>query len=221
MHRYGTRRMLKMYYMDLILFISFIDTCSRLASTECVPCNCDKEGSVSLSCDSKGQCRCKDKYYGTKCSNRDCEMTAWSSWTNCRCGHADQKTRTRSVKEGKVGEGLPCFRTKETGTCTIVPCDCARINPGYYGDLCQNRDCHLSQWSSFTICPTKCARQRILGKVDRPTRYPRKTRRRSVQIEKAGNGKSCSSRLSDSDSCGYKCVNRCGGIPYTCWYQTV
>ena len=137
-------------------------------------------------------------------------MTAWSSWTNCRCGYSDQKNRTRSIKNHKVGEGLPCFNIKETGTCTIVPCDCSVVNPGYYGDRCTNRDCVLSSWSSWegcTGCPHGCGQTPTMCS----TLHPKKHRKRHVTITKVGLGKGCSGKTSETNSCGYRCVYRCSG----------
>ena len=196
------------YYIH-IYFLIFIDTCSKLSSTECSPCKCDTKGSLSTSCDAKGQCKCKDNYYGTKCSNRDCEYATWTTWTKCRCGHEDTKYRSRRINIFDSGEGLPCVRTYEKRLCgAMEPCNCAVINPGYYGDLCENRDCALSSWSSWSSCkscPThECYRDNC------PTLYPKKRRTRSVKIKQVGHGKGCGGR-SDSDSCGYRCQKICYG----------
>ena len=136
-------------------------------------------------------------------------MTEWSSWTDCQCGHSDQKNRTRSIKKHKVGDGQPCHHIKQTGTCTIVPCDCSVVNPGYYGDLCTNRDCVLSSWSAWEGC-AGCPRRCSQSHFDCPTLHHKKHRTRYVTITKAGFGKGCG-KTSDTDSCGYRCVFGCSG----------
>ena len=124
-----------------------------LKSTACVPCNCESEGSISSQCDRNGQCKCKDNFYGPKCSNRDCAIENWSAWsTTCRCGHTDTKTRTRKVRTQPKGIGNQCPTLTETSTCKMVPCNCALKRPGYSGPRCENRDCQLSQWSSWSRC---------------------------------------------------------------------
>ena len=185
--------------------IILTDMCSQLSSTECVACKCNEIGSVSTNCDSNGRCTCKDTYYGKMCQNRDCEMTTWSSWTNCRCGYTDNKSRTRNIKNGVVGEGKPCMETEETGTCTMVPCDCDEVNPGHYGDRCEDRDCVLSSWSEWSGCGCHCPSHNC-GRT-----YPRKHRTRSVQTEQAGNGKECGD-TSQNDSCGHGCRMYCRRI---------
>ena len=199
-------------------FVYLIDTCSRLSRTECVQCNCSAEGSTSSSCNSTGQCTCKDGYYGPQCNNRNCVMTNWSPWSNCACGHTHAKNRTRAVNKGSAGEGLPCFDTKENGTCTMTPCNCAEIRPGYYGNRCENRHCVLSDWSSWSTC-AKCPRKNC-NREACPTLHQRKHRTRNVNAEKVGSGRSCGAR-SDTSSCGYKCIRQCRRIvrdEFFCFY---
>ena len=133
-------------------------------------------------------------------------MTNWSKWTDCRCGYADKKSRTRSVKTTAVAEGQTCLHTKETGTCTMVPCNCAKIRPGHYGDRCEHRDCKLSQWSSWTKC--KGCPGIDCTFTDCPTLHRKKYRKRHVMVSKVGGGKQCGA-LKQSNSCGYKCVQYC------------
>ena len=187
-------------------FDFIIDTCSSLSSTECAPCNCDTTGSVSPNCDAKGQCTCKNKYYGPKCKHRDCEMNTWSDWTSCRCGYTDAKTRTRSVKTPTAGEGMPCKDTTEAGICTMKPCDCRTMRPGFKGDRCEDRDCVLGAWTTWSAC-AHCPAGDTRG-TRLPTITPRKTRSRGVKITKVGKGNNCGSST-QTDYCGYRCVHVC------------
>ena len=190
-------------------FFCIADTCSALLSTECASCNCDTAGSTSSTCDSNGHCTCKNKYYGPKCKNRNCEMTTWSAWTNCRCGYTDVKTRRRSVTTQPAGKGFKCWHTQETGTCVMTPCHCPTINPGYYGDRCDKRDCVAHPWSAWTAC-APCPNGYTSG-TRLPTITPRKYRKRGERIKKDGNGKSCGA-LSQTDVCGYRCVHACRSV---------
>ena len=186
----------------------------------CEPCSCDSQGSISTICDSKGQCYCNDKFYGTKCNNRDCQMSPWSSWTpSCRCGYTDARTRTRTILSQPKGNGTRCPPTKETGRCVMTPCNCATTNPGYYGDRCQNRDCVLYQWSSWTdTCKCNdldgCDKYSFCPEIKTPT----KQRSRGVKIYRAGSGKHCGAR-SETSNCGYVCKKICGFQSSACWYS--
>ena len=147
------------YYLKKIIGIYSMATIIagvNSLNTTCEPCKCDTSGSDKTSCDSKGQCVCKDKFYGQKCSKRDCKMTKWTAWSPaCRCGYADPISRQRSVSIQPVGKGKPCPSSrKESARCTMKPCDCKKIRPGHYGDRCEKRDCELTKWSSWSnTCP--------------------------------------------------------------------
>ena len=169
---------------------STLDTCSVLKSTVCLPCNCDTTGSTTTNCDESGICSCKDKFYGPKCRNRDCEVTNWASWTACtRCGYTDPKTRTRQVSVQPVGNGYKCPVLKETDNCTMIPCDCREKNPGYYGVRCEDRDCAWGQWSSWSSC-RRCGGR--CSNYNCSSYYPQKSRSRSKTTSKKGNGRECS-----------------------------
>ena len=205
----------------------FIDTCSKLSASECAACNCNSQTSVSTSCSSTGSCKCKGKHYGPKCTDRDCEMTLWSAWSNCRCGYTDKKNRTRAIKTASAGEGLQCVHTKEDGICTMIPCDCDRIKPGYYGDRCEHRHCEMHQWSYWKGCggcPGKRKRcQDGYCPAKWPTLWPKGYRTRGIKTTKVGKGKECGSQK-ETDYCGYKCVEKCGSswvgyLVWNCYYK--
>ena len=79
-----------------------------LASKTCATCDCDKLGSVSPKCDTSGKCTCRNKFYGKKCSNKDCEVGDWAVWSTCRCDHSKTKTQTRKVTSTFLGNGKKC-----------------------------------------------------------------------------------------------------------------
>ena len=196
----------------LLWYVVFsTDTCFELSNTECAACNCNTQGSVSQTCNSKEECTCKNKFYGIKCKNRNCEMNHLSDWTTCRCGYADRKTRTRSVQTTPVGKGKACPNKNETGTCTMVPCNCAKIKPGYHGNRCEDRHCELHQWSSWGGCD----RCQNLGSCSINSRaclakiyYPNRHRSRGVKTTRAGGGRACSSNRRESKKCAHMCTPR-------------
>ena len=145
-------------------------------------------------------------------------MSAWSVWTNCRCGHTDAKTRTRSVTTQAIGQGFPCKHTQETGTCVMTPCHCPTVRPGYYGDRCDNRHCVLHPWSAWSpcACPGGVSRSQLASIT------PKKHRTKAVKLTKVGSGNACGNRW-EENYCGFTCVQQCttyfeGDAPY-CNYK--
>ena len=190
---------------------------------ECAACKCNTNGSKSTACNSKGQCVCKEKFYGTKCDDRDCEMTTWSEWSGkCRCGYTDTRKRNRKVRILPIGNGKPCSTvTKENTTCKMIPCNCAKIRPGYYGDRCEKRDCvwnHWSAWNTSTCktCPgPKYPHPLVCYRRCRKRIPLTKRRTRSKKTTRVGKGKGCSGSGSEMSSCGYVCVLDCSSKDIT------
>ena len=56
----------------LLYFLLTIIVENDSSNVTCEPWNCDKSGYVKTSCDSKGQCECKYKVHGLKCSKWPC-----------------------------------------------------------------------------------------------------------------------------------------------------
>ena len=208
----------------LMPLYSSTDICSPRTLFECASCNCNKQGSLSPSCDSKGQCKCKEKFDGEKCTDRDCEMNDWSPWTpDCRCGYADPRTRSRSVRIQRLGKGKKCSnKTTDNSTCLLIPCDCSS-KPGYRGIRCETRDCVLGEWGGWSNtcgCPGGICH----SDSQCPTFKPKKTRTRDIKTKAEGDGKPCDTKRSDWDYCGHKCEKRCFGdltMPMTCRYYKV
>ena len=205
-----------------IVFFIITDTCSALSSTTCAPCNCDIQGSTTPFCDSSGKCPCKQNFYGTKCSNRDCKLSDWTQWAgHCPCGQDTiKRNRTRSVLTSLLGKGKPCATTRiEESRCALVPCDCDVMNPGYYGVRCDKRDCKLGEWSSWTdtcYCPRETCSITINDLItSTPSTKcaafttPTKQRSRGVSVHKAGSGIECNGTRSDSSDCAFRCQRFC------------
>ena len=83
--------------------------------------------------------------------------------------------------------------------CEKKPCKCKN---GYYGDLCQDRDCTLTSWTAWsrcTPCPGKCEWDACPKSV-RTDEY--RSRQRGVKIHNAGAGR-CEGERRQSAYCGY------------------
>ena len=191
-----------------------------LNSTVCTSCDCCLNGSVSFTCDPNGKCSCKGDYYGTKCNNRDGKVNNWMAWSTCPCGTTGSKSRNRTVQIHPKGDGNACPSLTETTHCTFVTCDCSS-KPGFYGDRCENKDCVLTEWSSWTgVCD--CTNYSCTN-VDTCTEsIPlTKQRSRSVKTDKEGNGRTCSNHRHETAGCG-RCTRTCvehGDADATvCWY---
>ena len=128
-------------------------------------------------------------------------MGDWTAWSKCPCGIAGvRKRRSRTAKSFPTGYGIRCPRDNvQYTTCEKIHCKCTT---GYYGDLCQDRDCTLTswtKWSKCTPCPPTCDGDLC------PTTFPKhqyRSRERRVHIHKAGNGK-CEGERRQTAYCGY------------------
>ena len=192
--------------ISIFLYSNSPDTCSTLQSKSCTWCNCDPHGSASTNCDKSGKCKCKDDYYGKKCNNKDCDMGEWTEWSNCPCGVAGvRRRRSRIPKSLPTWYGIRCpTENVQYTTCEKIACKC---QTGFYGDLCQDRDCTLTSWTSWkecTPCPTPCVKYKCTTAIPK---HEYRSRERRVQIQKAGNGK-CEGEKYQSAYCGY-CKTEC------------
>ena len=164
-------------------------------------CNCSQNGSAVPSCNEVGKCTCKEKYYGKKCSNKDCEMGEWSAWSKCPCGVTGRrKSRSRSSKSFAAGYGKRCpTNNVQRAPCEKKPCKCKK---GYYGNVCQDRDCTLTSWTTWsrcTPCPGACKWPSCPKTVPK---HEYRSRHRGVKINKAGAGR-CEAERRQSAYCGY------------------
>ena len=167
-------------YSLLISFLTFLtDSCSLLSSKSCSACECDPEGSVSQTCDQTGKCRCKDKFSGNKCRDRNCEVGAWSAWSlaNCPCGETGTKTSERSIITSPLGNGERCPNLDITDECKARQCPC---QPKYFGLKCQNYHCEMTTWSGWTGHCKKCT-------SNNGSQY----RTRGIAKNKEGAGRAC------------------------------
>ena len=182
---------------------------------------------MSNRCDVSGQCTCNNKYYGKQFRDRNCEVSNWSSWSECQCGRrpADSKTRTRSITTTFLGNGRRCPALGENGQCPEQPCDCNRIRPGYHGFACENRDCQLGDWSGWNTCSQRCPSGSCWEEDCRDPPAGTRSRHRGVSVSKEGNGRDCSSNRHESVTCTH-CVKKCkiafewsDGAWYKCEYK--
>ena len=189
------------------------DTCSILAQKNCTPCGCDTQGSTSPKCDASGTCACSYTFYGKKCSERNCKMNEWSSWSQCPCGqHGQQKTRSRTIQTNASGHGKRCpTNNVESAACHYHRCHCTG---DYYGDRCDNRHCQWGSWSSWSSCrpcPGNCLVQ-LCPPDNQVPKGETKTRTRSITVQQAGNGTHCTGGTSQMIPCG-DCVKTCTQPP--------
>ena len=182
-------------------------TCSTLASKCCIPCSCDKQGSVSHKCDATGKCTCKPKYEGKQCGDKNCTVSKWSAWSTCPCGRKGTITRSRTVIANATGKGDKCPDLNENKKCTGTRCDCSKIRPGYYGVVCENRDCKLGGWSAWGKCSQKCPGSCYLQNCKDPAPGSR-VRQRGEQISRQGNGNHCTGNRTETGVCSH-CEREC------------
>ena len=164
-------------------------SCSWYNTKACSPCNCYEDGSVNMKCDKDGRCTCKPGFYGKKCSDKDCVMSAWRWLSKCQCGPGKTRTRSRSILTHPLGNGKPCGGKTDTEHCNLK-CQCKEYQ---FGDYCEHQNCVLGEWEAWEtvyLCtePTElCCHSR------RPLRDERLHQRRykPTIIERRGNGKYC------------------------------
>ncbi|KAK3105907.1 hypothetical protein FSP39_008362 [Pinctada imbricata] len=158
-------------------------TCSWYTSKSCNPCECDVTGASSLQCSEDGKCTCKTGFRGQKCDTRDCVMSQWQGWSACACGPRRYKTRVRSIQQQQYGKGKACGSASETAECNI-PCVCGE---GEWGDYCENKNCLVTQWGGWDVCPHQGVY--ICGYDPPPRMYV--YRRRNVRRRYENNGHGC------------------------------
>ena len=201
------------------VMISSTDSCTKIESKICAACGCDSQGSKFPKCDELGKCTCTHKFYGKKCSDKDCEMNEWSPWSACLCGyHGRHTSRNRTVQADVVGNGKRCpTNNAESATCPMIPCHCTG---NYYGNRCENRDCQLGSWSGWsgcTPCPNTCQYRHCPSESSLP-KGEQKVRTRSTVVGKVGNGTPCTGVTRQTVPCG-DCVMHCEDMNYDRLFQ--
>lgn len=123
------------------------------------------------------------------CSNfrppkRNCRLSSWSSWTNCRgtCTRGGKfRTRTILQKAGPGGKSCRDFELIKFRKCKLEKCP-----------LENNNDCIVSGWSPWSPCSKKCNRGR-------------QYRLRKIIKSETTGGASCPSKLRERKKCANKC----------------
>ena len=128
-------------------------------------------------------------------------------WGN---GQRGASVRVVLLADGKVDPALQNHSLRDMGkdvqltTYNMHHAKRNRVNAknGYYGDLCQDRDCTLTSWTAWsrcTPCPGKCEWDACPKSV-RTDEY--RSRQRGVKIHNAGAGR-CEGERRQSAYCGY------------------
>ena len=114
---------------------------------------------------------CKTNFYVTGALKSTC-VTKASGCNPCNCNAAGSN-------------GLEC--SDLTGQCSC--------KPGFYGKMCENRDCVWSTWSAYSACSKACD----YGGT--------KTRTRSHQATKQGRGHACTGPSTERPCCFQRCCS--------------
>lgn len=125
----------------------------------------------------------------------DCR-SEWSDWGACSksCGPGTQ-TRTRRIIEQPKGNGEPCpLHNTESRGCMLRPCKSPQP---------QSVDCK-AEWSEWSACSKSCGPET-------------QTRTRKIVEKPKGNGKSCPTPITETQSCNHEPCCKSGqwyGKPY-------
>ena len=94
---------------------------------------------------------CKSPYKGRTCSDKDCEMSDWTAWSECPCGEQGFRSRNQTILSQSSGNGIRCPNGMqvEKGHCPEKPCICTGNT---YGSHCQYPECSVTPWSSWSSC---------------------------------------------------------------------
>ena len=125
---------------------------------QCLPCNCDEHGSLSINCTKiQGQCQCKDGFGGRTCSE-------------CFPGFYGDDCQPCECNEDGIWGGTTCDPT--TGQCEcydgFTGLNCDGCLDDYFGDGCYWCDCYEDGTLPGTLCdPTSGQCQCKVGFADR------------------------------------------------------
>lgn len=126
----------------------------------------------------------------------DCAV---SEWTNALCTKTcggGQMVRTRTVIQERITGGKPCPHLEEAA----AGVQCAR-------EVCP-ADCEVSEWTDFAECSIPCGGE---GK---------KTRRRDILVDQAGEGKECPHLEETVSPCGMDpCAEDCELSDWSVWSE--
>lgn len=115
----------------------------------------------------------------------DCEFCPWSKWSDCSCVCNGIKTRERNIQTFNNNNGEAC-----TGSLReLNPCNTHCVD-------FQQKDCELSQWSSWTDCSADC-------------NGGTKSRNRMINQSPENGGKECEPTLEEVMPCNdITCTDR-------------
>lgn len=137
----------------------------------------------------------EDRECNTQPCPVDCEVSEWSSWTNCSktCG-TGQQTRTRTLTKQASFGGSNCPPLLETRDCNTQACP---VPP-------TRVDCQVGPWSSWSSCTKSCG-------------TGSQTRTRTITQPAANGGNSCPSTIETQQCNTQPCPVDCVVGPWNGW----
>jgi len=118
-----------------------------------------------------------------------CQLSAWSTWSDCGGSDDEQTYRTRFVMHPAQGEGKACAGEMKATT------GCGRDS---------SKNCILSTWSEWSMCPVTCG-------------GGQHSRSRSIESHAVGGGLQCEGALLEAEPCGRdSCADGLAGSSTAC-----
>eukprot|EP00927_Polykrikos_kofoidii_P015879 TRINITY_DN17114_c0_g1_i1.p1 TRINITY_DN17114_c0_g1~~TRINITY_DN17114_c0_g1_i1.p1 ORF type:complete len:1608 (+),score=202.77 TRINITY_DN17114_c0_g1_i1:84-4907(+) len=132
----------------------------------------------------------------------DCVFTDWSSWSVCSASCFGVRDRSRSIKIYPAAGGKLCNLSSLED---IEPCSRSANEASSSACKSKAQNCHLSAWSSWSMCPVKCGGSQT-------------TRARSVELNARYGGILCTGPLAETKACvTTPCERKCTDCTWGAW----
>jgi len=119
--------------------------------------------------------------------DQECEVSQWSSWSQCSCTCFGVQERVREIAQSARGRAEPCNETlKESQPCNPNPAKNEKED-----DKCSDIphiDCVMADWHGWGNCTRDCGRGQ-------------KTRQRSIHVTSSGGGEPCTDTTQETGPC--------------------